>query len=175
MPDPALSAALREAYASAPVDQIVYHTLEIWHPAFSAPIRVVRDQDPLDARLEATAARNPGQVVTFAAYAFDVIPPDLTSTGVPQCSIEIDNVSREILAQIDAAVVQPEPITMIYRAYLSDTLDEGPETDPPLELQVLTISATPLRIRATAGWPNLLQARFPRAEYDLDTFPGLAP
>jgi hypothetical protein len=48
MPDPALSAAIREAYASAPADVIVLHTLEIWHPAFveegvARPIRVVRN------------------------------------------------------------------------------------------------------------------------------------
>lgn len=48
MPDPALSAAIREAYASAPADVIVLHTLEVWHPAFvedgvAKPIRVVRN------------------------------------------------------------------------------------------------------------------------------------
>ena len=48
MPDPALSAAIREAYASAPADVVVLHTLEIWHPAFvedglASPIRVVRN------------------------------------------------------------------------------------------------------------------------------------
>ena len=44
MPDPALSAALAEAYAAAPIDQVILHTLEIWHPAFSVPIRVVLRQ-----------------------------------------------------------------------------------------------------------------------------------
>ena len=48
MPDPSLSAAIREAYASAPADVVVLHTLEIWHPAFvedgvARPIRVVRN------------------------------------------------------------------------------------------------------------------------------------
>lgn len=47
-PDPALSAALREAYASASVDEVIHHTLELWHPAFTAPIRVImaRGQRP---------------------------------------------------------------------------------------------------------------------------------
>ena len=96
MPDPALSAALQEAYASVPDGQVIFHTLELWHPAFASPIRVVRDHAPIDARIEAGAARNAGLVVTFAAYAFDVTPPDQTTTGLPQCRIEIDNVSREI-------------------------------------------------------------------------------
>lgn len=175
MPDPALSAAIAEAYASAPVDQVIHHTLELWHPAFDAPIRVVRDRTSLDARLEAGAPRGAGTVVTFTPYAFDLVPPELVTSGVPQASLQIDNVSRDILAQIDRAVVSALPVTMIYRAFLSDRLDEGPETDPPLEMTLTGISATPLRISAKAGFPNLLSRRFPALEYDLDRFPGLQP
>jgi Domain of unknown function (DUF1833) len=175
MPDPALSAAIQEAYASAPVDQVIYHTLELWHPAFSAPIRVVRDFNAIDARIEAGAARDAGAVVTFVAFAFDIVPPDQTTSGVPQCVIEIDNVSREILAQIDLAVVSAEQIKAIYRAYLSDALLDGPENDPPMELTLISVSATPFRIRATAGFPDLVNLRFPKLDYELETFPGLQP
>ncbi|KAF0174087.1 MAG: hypothetical protein FD162_1322 [Rhodobacteraceae bacterium] len=175
MPDPALSAAIQEAYASAPVDQVIYHTLELWHPAFSAPIRVVRDFNAIDARIEAGAARDAGAVVTFVAFAFDIVPPDQTTSGVPQCVIEIDNVSREILAQIDLAVVSAEQIKAIYRAYLSDALLEGPENDPPMELTLISVSATPFRIRATAGFPDLVNLKFPKLDYELETFPGLQP
>lgn len=175
MPDPTLSAAIQEAYASAPVDQVIYHTLELWHPAFSAPIRVVRDFNAIDARIEAGAARDAGAVVTFVAFAFDIVPPDQTTSGVPQCVIEIDNVSREILAQIDLAVVSAEQIKAIYRAYLSDALLEGPENDPPMELTLISVSATPFRIRATAGFPDLVNLKFPKLDYELETFPGLQP
>lgn len=175
MPDPTLSAALAEAYASAPVDQVIYHTLEIWHPAFSVPIRVVRDTVALEARIEAGAARDAGAIVTFVAYAFDIVPPDQTSTGVPQCVIEIDNISREILAQIDLAVTEPDPIIVIYRSYLSDMALIDPENIPPMELTLITISATPLRIRATAGFPDLVNRRFPMLDYELERFPGLQP
>ena len=43
MPDPSLSAALQEAYAAAPSDVVILHTLDIRHPAFDRPIRVVRN------------------------------------------------------------------------------------------------------------------------------------
>lgn len=174
MPDPALSAALKEAYASAPVDDVIHHTLEIWHPAFTAPIRVVRDREALNARLEPTADRNPGELVTFVAFAFDVVLPDQTSQGVPQCIIEIDNVSGEILEQINLANTQPEPIVAIYREFLSSEAMNGPETDPPMELSLISVTADVFRIRAVAGFPNLLNKEFPGAFYDLETFPGLA-
>jgi hypothetical protein len=175
MPDPALSAAIQEAYASAPVDDVIYHTLELWHPAFTVPIRVVRDFVALDARIEAGAARDAGDLVTFAAYAFDLVLPEQIATGVPQCVIEIDNVDQVILAQIEVATSAGDTITAIYRSYLASGLDTGPENDPPMELTVITVSATPLRIRATAGFPDLLNVKFPKLEYDLETFPGLQP
>lgn len=172
MPDSTLSQAIKEAYASA-TDEIIYHTLEINHSAFSTPIRVVRDTENLEARLEAGAPINAGEVVTFLGFAFDLIPPDVAHTTLPQCVIEIDNVDRTILAQIDAAMVTNESITVIYRAYLSTDLDSGPENDPPLELTILSISADVFRIRAIAGFVNLLNKRFPSVEYTADVFPGL--
>lgn len=175
MPDPTLSAALMEAYAAAPVDDVDYHTLEIWHPVFSLPIRVVRDFDDLDARIEAGAARDAGLVVTFVRFAFDIVPPEQTSTGVPQCVIEMDNVDQSILSQLDLAVGQPEKVTVIWRTYLASTALIGPENLPPMELTIQSVSTTVWRIRAVAGFPDLLNRKFPAAVYDLATFPGLVP
>lgn len=175
MPDPALSEAIREAYAIAPVDEVIVHTLELHHPAFAVPIRVVRDRVAVDARLEAGAPLNAGEIVTFVPYAFDIVPPDQTTGGAPQAVIEIDNVSRDILVQVRAAIREAAPVQAIYRAYLASGLTDGPENDPPAVLELKSVSATPLRIRATAGYPDLLNAAFPRLVYDLDRFPGLLP
>ena len=54
MPDPTLSQAIREAYAAAPSDVVILHTLELRHPAFvnddesPTAIRVVRDHRDLE-------------------------------------------------------------------------------------------------------------------------------
>lgn len=173
MPDATLTAAIREAYASAPSDSIIYHTLEIWHPNFSVPIRVVRDRADLTAKLEASAPRNAGTLQTFVGFAFDIVPPDATFSAVPQCTIEMDNVSREILSQIEASLGSQEPITVIYRAFLSSNLAVGPENDPPLTLTVLAISATVFRLRATCGFGDLANKRFPSKDYTAAVFPGL--
>ena len=174
MPDPALSAALAEAYASADVGVVVYDTLEIWHPDFSAPIRVVRDNVALDARLEVGAPRDGGDVVTFTAYAFDLVPPDQGTESVPQATLEIDNVSGDILAQLRAALRGQDPVTVIWREFLSDDLDGGPARDP-VEMTLLSVGVTATRIRATVGFPDLLNRKFPGREYDTEDFPGLTP
>jgi hypothetical protein len=172
MPQPNLEAAIKEAYASAPTDEVILHTLELYHPAFAAPIRVVRDHVDFTATLEATAPRNAGQSVTFVAFAFDIVPPEVTDGALPQCTIEIDNVSRDVLANIELAMGSTELVTAIYRAYL-DTDTTGPQNDPPMTLTLTSISASLFRIKATAGFPDLANRRFPRMEYTATRFPGL--
>jgi hypothetical protein len=171
--DTTLSAAIKEAYASRP-EVIVYHTLEIYHPAFegNAPIRVVRDNTDLLAVLEATAPRNPSTQVTFVGMMFDIIPPDVSDAGAPVCKIEMDNVSREILKNIDLSMESQDAITVIYRAYEENILTV-PANNPPLEFTLLTVTATPLRISATAGMLNFNNKKFPGMSYDSTVFPEL--
>lgn len=166
MPDSTLSQALKEAYASAPSDVIVYHTLEINHPAFSQPIYVVRDFADLNANLET------GAPVTFLRFAFDLIKPEVSATGVPQLTLEMDNVSREILANIQLAMLTTSLITITYREYISSDLT-GPQNDPPMAMVLTSISADVFRIRATASFGDLNNKRFPNEEYTAERFPGL--
>lgn len=173
MPDSTLSQAIREAYAAAPADVIIYHTLEINHPAFSHPIRVVRDTAVLTATLEAAAPHNPGQAVTFVGFRFDIVPPEVGPTAIPQCVIEIDNVDRSILAQVEAAMTTTSLITCIYRQFISSDLS-APQNNPPLTLTLFSISANVFRIKAAAGFDDLQNRRFPGVEYTSEVFPGLA-
>jgi hypothetical protein len=172
MADTTLSAAIKEAYAAAPADVVIYHTLEIRHSSFATPIRVVRDFADLDATLETTAPEDASTEVTFLGYSFALVPPEVSGNGTPQLQIEIDNVSREILANIELAMASTSLLTVIYRAFLSSDLT-GPANDPPLTLTIFTISATPLRIRAVAGFQDIVNKRFPSGEYTAERFPGL--
>lgn len=172
MPDSALSDAIREAYACAPSDAVIYHTLEIAHPSWATPIRVVRDFDNLTATLESTAPYDPSTAVLFLGFAFDVIPPEVSAAGTPQLVIEIDNVSREILANIEIAMATPDLLTVTYRAFLSSDLS-GPQNDPPMTLTIFQISANPMRIRAVAGFNDVVNKRFPSETYGAEDFPGL--
>lgn len=173
MTDSTLSQAIKEAYASAPSDEIIYHTLEIYHEDFTAPIRVVRDYENLTAKLEASAPRDHSSSVEFTAFAFDIKPPDVVTDAMPECVIEIDNVSRVILAQIEAAMSSTALITVIYRAFLSSNIAVGPENDPPFELVMKSVHADVFRIRAVCGFSDLSNKRFPSLEYTSEVFPGL--
>jgi hypothetical protein len=145
MTDTTLSEAVKEAYASAPVDEIIYHTLEINHPDFTAPIRVVRD------RIELVATTENAESVTFVPFAFDVVPPDVQSQQMPICKVEMDNVGRELMSQLEAAYTSNEMITMIYRQYLESD-KTAPQNNP------ISPPKPPAWYRVARARPELLLA-----------------
>jgi hypothetical protein len=179
MPDPLLSQAIREAYASAPADVVILHTLEIWHPTFRddsgnlAPIRVVRDHADLVARLEAAAPRHAGQRVTFIAMAFDLDPPPVDTGPVPEITVTMDNVGREITDALDGAATSQDRIEVTYRPYLSTDL-EGPHMDPPITLVMTEIEANTLHVTGRARMLDVGNKAFPAITYTARRFPGLA-
>jgi hypothetical protein len=168
MPDSTLSEAIKEAYASRPT-VVIHHTLELNHAAFTTPIRVKRGAGDILAVLEATAPRDAGMQVTFLGFGFDIKPPE-GSGG--HCMVELDNVSREIVENIELSMTDATPITMIYRAYLETDLTK-PQNNPPLELSLISISATPFKVTATAVLMNFHNKKFPGVVYDDLRFPSL--
>ena len=178
MPDPSLSHAIREAYASAPTDVVILHTLEFRHPEFrdeagnTTAIRVVRDQVDLDAKLEASAPANGGETVRFVAMAFDLELPPVDVTPVPEIVVTLDNVSREIVRHLDAAVQSQAMIEVTYRPYLSNDL-AGPQMDPPITLVLTEVEADVHRITARARMMDIGNKTFPGRTYTATEFPGL--
>ena len=173
MPDPALSQALREAYAAAPADTVILHTLEIWHPSFEVPIRVVRDHAELIARLETGAPRDAGQMVSFVALAFDLDLPPVDTAPVPEIAVTLDNVGQEIVDALEAAAISQDKIDIIYRPYLSTDL-EGPHMDPPITLTLAEVEADTLRVTGRARMLDAGNKSFPSITYTAQRFPGLA-
>lgn len=174
MPDFTLADALKEAYASAPVDEVILHTLELRHPSFTTPIRVVRDHQELTATLEADAPEDPSTAVTFSPFAFDFILPEVAKSSTPEIEIRIDNVTGELVPYLDAAAQSGDLIEVTYRPYLASDLT-APQMDPPLTLVIRHISADVFGVRARAGFADLANRKFPAEIYDAERFPGLVP
>ncbi len=178
MPNPALSEALREAYAAAPADVVILHTLELRHPSFlddegqPTAIRVVRDNVDLTCRLEAGAPLNGGEMVTFIAMGFDLQLPLVDTAPVPEISITLDNVSREIVRHLDGAAESQDVIEVTYRPYLSTDL-EGPQMEPPITLVLTEVTADVFRVTGRARMLDVGNKAFPAETYRATTFPGL--
>ena len=155
MPNDNLTDAIAEAYASAPSDIVILHTLELRHPAFvdengqPSAIRVVRDNADLRATLEASAPLNGGEEVLFKSFAFEISLPETNDRSSPEAIVTIDNVSREIVHNIELAVVSQEVIKVSYRPYLSTDLST-PQYDPPLHLTLTDITADVFQVSGKA-------------------------
>lgn len=172
MPNPTLQDAIKEAYACAPAGIVILNTLEFRHPLFTAPLRLVSDTQDWLLTLEPDAPADPGEEVAFIGFGFSLDLPPVEDNAQPEAVVAIDNVSREILLEIEAAVTSASPVEMTYRPYLSDDTG-GPQMDPPLHLVVTAITATPTALTLKASFGDYTNKRFPGASYTLESFPGL--
>lgn len=180
--------ALQEAYASAPTDEVILHTLELRHPSFledseETPIRVVRDFGELLEigdpdifghllGLELDAPKNPGETVRFIACMFDIDLPAQREGGVPEVEISLDNVTREVSKYLDAATETRVPVELTYREYLASD-----KTEPQFILHGLTLSRVKtnvFRITGTASFVDLVNKSFPGKVYRPSEFKGLS-
>ena len=190
MPDPTISDALAEAYASAPADKVLIHTLSLWFAGL-----VDDDDDPTelyffegftgdrrrddgvplrDMRLEPDARYHGGDVVEWIGVPFRVVLPDVSTRPLPKGQIIIDNVGREVADVLMQAVASGANVEITYRAYLSGMEDDGPQNDPPMvfQLQNVTIDATQVKGEVTVA--NIAGKRFPGERYTVARFPALS-
>ena len=178
MPDP-WTTAWEEAEASAPPGVMIYSTLELQHPAFlqgappvEVPIRVVTGVDvDTSFGIELGAAFNPGETVVFQAVPFYSERPEFSEGKVPTCQISIDNVGREIMKYLDAAVQIKSDLTVVYREYRSDDL-----TVPcygPIQFIMKKVKIDGPTVVGTAQIDDLTNRRFPFKTYTIREFPGL--
>lgn len=179
MTDTTLSEALKEAYASAPSDVTILHTLELRHPSFvdssgkKTAIRVVRDNVNHKCTLESTATLDANKAVEFIAMAFDLQLPPVETVPVPEITVTLDNVSTELIQYLDNAIETQDMIEMTYRPYLSDDTSY-PQMDPPITLVISDIQVDVLKITATARMMDIGNKSFPSENYTVKNYPGLS-
>lgn len=168
--------ALLEAYASCPPSARVYFTLEIWQSSFAQPARVVANVgDDMSFGIEAGAPRDAGSTVVFLACPFTADYPEQREGQPPSTKIKIDNVNRELVPQIRAALGTRQYIQILYREYLGSDLTEP--AYGPVEFQLSNVQMVGASLTGTAVVKNLQNKRFPRLNknYDYIQFPSLLP
>lgn len=171
MPSSNLSQAWKEAAASAPAGEIIYHTLEFRHASFTAPIRVVQDYQDLIAKLEADAPNDPSAYVTFISFNFNIELPETRIGSGAEILIAIDNVTKEIEENLQAAANSVYPVQVTYRSYLKSDLTT-PANLPPLTMTLKSATAGN-KVEARASFGDPANLKFPTLNYTGKQFPGL--
>jgi len=173
MANATLTDAIREAYAVASTDVIVYHTLEINHATFAEPVRIVQGWDAIAATLEADAPRDASTEVAFIPMGFEFQPPGVRENELPSLEIRIYDASKLLMDPIEAAADAATPIEVLYRPYVSTDFAQPAMSPIPL-MHLTQIHVDEMMVSATAVFLDVLNRVFPRGRYTLAEFPGLA-
>lgn len=179
MPDESLSPALAEAYALAPDDEVVLHTLEIRHPLFEDEegnpdsIWLVANNEDIEAPIEADGPVRGGESAPFVAMPFTFTLAPIEPGATPEIQLGLDNVDRRIIENLDRAVTDGNRIVIAYRPYLASALDDGPQMDPVPTFELSDVKVDVLRARARARVAIDMRRAFPFRVYTATEFPGL--
>lgn len=168
---PTVTEAILEANASCPPDEKTYETLEIYHPSFDVPVFIVANvADDMTFGLE-----DDGGDTTFVACPLKYGYPEQQEGQPPQCKVSIDNVNRELVPKIRAALGVRAYVKITYREYVDSDL-----TQPaygPVEFVMSKVSMSASTLTGTIMVGNYQNKRFPRSDknYTTNQFPSLLP
>jgi hypothetical protein len=140
--------------------------LELNHPSFDAPIRLVQDYQPRTVKLET------GEIVEFMAGNFKTTPPSKDDNGRIERRLEIDNIGNVFFKPIFNLRDSSIPIACIFRSYLSDDLT-APLFVPPEKTTLSEISLTKTLLSARASSADVVNKPFPSKRYTTENTPGL--
>lgn len=177
MPDPTMTAALKEAYATA-LNEEILPALELAHSAFTDlqgnpdSIWLTPWSDDFEGTLEDDAPMRPAQTVTWRHFPFRFRLAPVDTSPAPDVEIRIDGVDRRIIEALDAAVVMPTKILLRYREYLASDLS-APSIVTPRTFVLNDVKVGALSVMARARIDADLNGAFPRFVYTAQEFPAL--
>lgn len=172
------------AYAT---DEVEIATVEVRHPEITDPgtgtagaIRLASvfadapeiEQDPFfEAKLEAGAPINAGEVVQFNRAPIGIMRPEKTSLGVPLARFRFSNVDARITRALIAASKTLDPVRITLRVFTMGTRLSGqPEVLDGFELVDPVVQTSGVEVTARA--PDVINTPFHRQFYD-NRFPLL--
>ena len=176
MSDP-FTEAWEEAEASKPPEVLLYHALELIHPAFvedGVPfsVRAVAGiSESINFTLEPGAPIDGGLSVEFKPIPFYAEFPEVSEGKTPSSKITVDNVARTVMPYLELAVRMRADMNAIYRQYRSDDL-----TAPcygPIQFNVKQVKVTRTKVEGLAQIDDLANRKFPNKVYTINEFPGL--
>ena len=105
-------------------------------------------------------------MVSFVACPFQAAYPEQREGQPPSTKITIDNVTREPVPLIRAALGARQYIQVLYREYLLSDLTEPPYG--PVEFELREVQMAGASLTGTAMVKNLQNNRFPRLTRNYD-------
>jgi hypothetical protein len=163
----AISAQLKKLYASAPLDDEFYETLELKHPRFSKIWYITSSPVLFKGFLEDGKTE-----ISWEPIPFTVKLPGNEHGGRQDLQLTISNVDRVFIDELELANKLPQNrVEVVYRVYTKSNLKAPAAT--PMRLSVTDVAASNETIDAVATKADVLNHPFPSLLYTPLTFPGL--
>jgi hypothetical protein len=163
-----LTQAIKEAYADPEVDDDIIDTLEMDHPTFDEPVRIVAN-----ALEDMTLPLGNGQgSALFKAVGVSLTLQGFDDDGPTTGQLRIDNISKILQPYLREAVKAGQPLTLLYRGYTTADLSEPGEIRGGLLLSRVSLTVT----MATGTLEPATKAdrqAFPRVTYSLAKYQAL--
>lgn len=168
-----LEEAIKEAYAIAPTNVVIYHTLEIRQPSVQSSVFLVQ------ARRGITATDEDGNERNWQPVGFQFSLPPSNEDGFQSLNIAIDNINQRVtdfvnIAKSPAAIVAgvPVPVEILYRPFVSTDLSR-PQMSQPITLFLKEVSLTNNQVTGRATFMDIVNKKFPSELYTRARFPTL--
>jgi predicted ATPase len=158
--------AIKEAFASAPSNVVVHHTLEIRQVGVQDSVYLVQSSRAIKATDEN------GNIRDFEPCGFQFTLPPSTADGFQSLNIAIDNVGRRVSDFVATAKSDVVPVEVIYRPYVSTDLS-FPQMNPPLVMYLKDIEITDQQVTGKATFMDVVNKKFPSELYTRERFPIL--
>mgnify|MGYP005858877695 CR=1 FL=1 len=155
-----LSAAARAALMAESTSSVFCILIELDHPTFADPIRLVNNNEDLVYGGE-----------TYIAYPFRLDPPDEKQDQISNAKITIDNIDRGILAVLRE---EADPFTIRTKAMFYND-DSSPLFEPLAEWE-FTLANASYDAKVITGdlvYEDRLQNRIPALSFTPFDFPGV--
>lgn len=158
--------AIEVAYASATVDDIPIHTLELTNPTFpnGGVFRLCSGFDEQRLQLET------GQWVIFQPAAIGINLPQRALMGREDLVFALDNITGETRRLVKGAINHGTAVGVTYRVFLSSDLTAPAQT--PLEMTAVTYSDDRTVASVSASFRNLMDRTWPERAFMPDRYPG---
>ena len=169
-----LSVAQKEAYARAKTSVINLATLELRHPTFVEPLRLVSYKSDLTKTLESNAPVDSDTEVVFTAIAMKIKEPEINTEADTTISFQIDGVPGAVQPYLSAANKTIYPIDATVRTYIFDVGENATIGGAAaiMHLQVRTIAVSKTSVSLTLGYTNTANRSFPSQNYTPESNPG---
>ncbi|HIF9260462.1 TPA: DUF1833 family protein [Photobacterium damselae] len=171
--------AIEVVYASAPVDDIPIHTLELLDEIAlkngepDAIIRLCQGfYEPNSEGEEGIVlGLEDGSKAFFRSSAFGCSLPPKSVKGKQNLKFQIDNVTGEARHFIDRALSLGSKVKVTYRVYTSSYLHEPAQ--PPLVLTAISEKDNHQTVGVVASFRDLVNKAWPKRRYTTSVTPGL--